>query len=69
MNEIPETIDDVDAAWQADVFHKAPASLSVANISEGRGFAGQVHRVRLTWPESVDAPASVVIKLHSPDAE
>lgn len=51
------------ALREAGVVDVDPATAEVARIDDGSGFLGTLARVRLTWPDPGDGPASIVAKL------
>ena len=69
---LPDTIDDVDAAWLTKVFRTSgalAADESVASVilepfAEGLGFLSLLHRATLTYEGDVTgAPATVIVKM------
>ena len=72
---IPASIEEIDVAWLRGVMSGAegldPSRLRGFDkelVGVGRGFTTQLARLTLDWEDAPEAPASVVVKLHSPDA-
>jgi hypothetical protein len=68
---VPSTADALTPAWIADRLRAGGLALPVEPTVHaeriGTGLVGQSVRLALGWPEAVDAPASLVAKLPSPD--
>ena len=63
---IPQTIQDVDAAWLGDVLGARLSQFAVTQIGQGVGIMGDIYRVHVTYAEERgDQPESVVVKLPS----
>jgi Phosphotransferase enzyme family len=51
------------ALMAAGVVTRPPNAATVEAIDDGAGFLGSLARVRLTWPDPDDGPASIIAKL------
>jgi aminoglycoside phosphotransferase (APT) family kinase protein len=62
---IPTTLDDVHAAWLAELLAEPVDEIAVTPIARGEGFMGQLARVSVQYGEGASpaAPATVVVKL------
>ena len=76
MPDIPADAAAIDAAWLTDALRSSGVltegsvtAVQVEALAGSQGFAGQLRRLRATYAgEARGAPASLIVKLHSPNA-
>ncbi len=62
---IPETINDVTAAWLGRAVSADVADFTLTQIGQGVGIMGDIFRVALVYEDGASGPVSVVVKLPS----
>jgi hypothetical protein len=60
---IPTSLDQIDAAFLADVLDMPVATVTQQRIAIGEGFLGELARLTLSYGEGVDGPATLIAKI------